>query len=58
MKGELSLSKIGGDDDRLESHETIPSSSRGYAVLTCVTDHLCELYLRTDHMGRSVCIRS
>jgi len=58
MNGELSLGKNGGDDNRGQRHGKTPSESGGPAGLTCVTDPLCNLHLRTDKMGRRVRIRS
>ena len=58
MEGELSPRKNGGYDNRRQFHGMTTSSSRGSAGLTCVTDPLCDLHLKTDQMGRRVCIRS
>jgi hypothetical protein len=50
MNGEVSLRANGGDDNRGQWHGETPSGSRGSAGLTCVTDSLCDLQLRTDQM--------
>jgi len=54
MDGELSLRVTSGDDNRGQCHGETPSGSGGSAGLTCVTDSLCDLHLRTDQMSRRV----
>jgi len=56
MDGELSVRKNGGDDNLGQRHGKTTSGSRGPAGPTCVTNCLCDLHLRTDQMGRRVCI--
>jgi len=52
MDGEHSLRKNCGDDIRGQRHGETPSESGGSAGLTCETDSLCDLQVRTDRMGR------
>jgi len=57
MDRELSLRKNSGDDNRGQRHGETPNGSRGSAGLTCATNSLCDLHLRTDQMGQRVCLR-
>jgi len=57
MDGERPIGETGGDDNRGRLHGKTPSGGRSPAGLTCVTDPLCDLHLRTNPVGRRVCIR-
>jgi len=56
MDGKLAIGQNGGDDNRGHSHGKTPSGGRGPTGLTCVTDPLCNLHLRSNQVGRRVCI--
>jgi len=57
MDGELPIGENGGDDTLGQRHGKTPSGGRGPAGFTSVTDPLCHLHLRTNQVGRRVCIR-
>jgi len=57
MDGKLSVGENGGDDNRGQRHGQTPSGGRGPAGLACVTSSLRDLHLRSNQVGRTVCIR-
>jgi len=57
MDEKLSVGENGGDDNPGQRHGQPPSGGRGPAGLACVTSPLRDLHLRTNQLGRRVCIR-
>ena len=57
MDGELSVRDNSGDDTRGQCHGKTLSGGRGPGGLTCATNPLCDLHLRTPEAGERVCIR-
>ena len=51
MSGELSLRVRGGDDNRVQCEGKTTNRCRGPAMLTCITNSLCDLQFTIEQMG-------